>query len=105
MLPCFGVHHANKLNQFNLVDDLMEPIRPFIDYIVQGLNLKEVETLTTEIKNNLVSVLAQNVSLNGEEITLLKAMETEAQSVAKVLKEKNIKMLKFPIFEKIPLFE
>lgn len=104
LLPCFGVHHANKLNQFNLVDDLMEPIRPFIDYIVQGLNLKEVETLTTEIKNILVSVLTQNVLLNGEEMTLLKAMEIEAQSVVKTLKEKNIKMLKFPIFEKIPLF-
>jgi len=34
LLPCFGVHHANKLNQFNLVDDLMEPFRPFLDYRV-----------------------------------------------------------------------
>ena len=29
-----GIHHKNEFNRFNLIDDLMEPIRPFIDLSV-----------------------------------------------------------------------
>jgi CRISPR-associated protein Cas1 len=31
LIPCFGIHHSSGLNQFNLVDDLMEAFRPFVD--------------------------------------------------------------------------
>jgi CRISPR-associated protein Cas1 len=31
LLPAFGVHHASRSNAFNLVDDLIEPFRPFVD--------------------------------------------------------------------------
>ncbi len=35
--PSFGVHHHNRYNAFALVDDLMEPFRPFIDHLVMEL--------------------------------------------------------------------
>ena len=50
LLPCFGIHHANKLNQFNLVDDMIEPFRPFVDYVVAKLSLSEASQLNAEIK-------------------------------------------------------
>lgn len=28
-----GIHHKNEYNRFNLVDDLMEPLRPMIDIV------------------------------------------------------------------------
>ena len=28
-----GIHHKNEYNRFNLVDDLIEPIRPFVDIV------------------------------------------------------------------------
>lgn len=105
LLPCFGIHHANKLNQFNLVDDIIEPFRPYIDYQVYKLDLKEVEELNVSIKSQLVSVLTQNCLMDGEEINILKAIEMSATSVAKSYHNKEVKFLKLPILEKLPLFE
>lgn len=105
LLPCFGVHHANKLNQFNLVDDLMEPFRPFIDYQVNKMDVVGKTELTSLDKNYLVSILTQNCIFNKEEISLLKACESAAISFVKSLKQKDVKYLQIPILKKLPLFE
>ena len=104
LLPCFGIYHANKLNQFNLVDDMMEPFRPFVDYQVQKLDLFEQAELTPILKNQLVSVLTQNCSFEEEEITLLKACENTAVSLAKSIKNKDIKYMKLPLLKKFSSF-
>ena len=64
LLPCFGIHHANKLNQFNLVDDLMEPFRAFVDYKVALMEWTEVKELTAELKKHLVIILNKNIFIN-----------------------------------------
>ena len=105
LLPCFGVHHANKLNAFNLVDDLMEPFRPFVDFQVNKLNISNPKELNSQTKNKLVEILTQNCSVNDEEVTLLRACDLVALSVAKTIKNKNIKHLQLPLLKKLPLFE
>jgi CRISPR-associated protein Cas1 len=105
LLPCFGVHHANKLNQFNLVDDLMEPFRPFVDYEVAALEFSEGTELTTDLKHKLVNVLTKNCIFKNEELSLLKCCELTSISMAKAMKNHNIKELELPILKKIPLFE
>lgn len=98
LLPCVGIHHANKLNAFNLVDDLIEPFRPFVDYIVATLNFDHISTLSTEIKNKLISVLTENCFINGEKIGLLYSCQIEVESVASAIKNRDISNLKFPDF-------
>lgn len=105
LLPCFGVHHANKLNQFNLVDDMMEPLRPFVDYQVNKINFEGIAILDTNIKNELLKILVQNCIIGGEEINLLKTCELMAVSLVKSIKNKDAKYMELPILEKIPLFE
>ena len=105
LLPFFVIHHANKLNSFNLADDLMEPFRPFLDYQVALMNWEDITELTPEIKNNLVKVLTENCVLVGEQRGLLYACEEEAESVAKAMKSKDVKLLRIPVFEKLPLFK
>ena len=34
--PSLGLHHKNQKNNYCLVDDLMEPFRPLVDYMVKG---------------------------------------------------------------------
>lgn len=34
--PTFGLFHHNQYNPFALADDLMEPFRPFVDYMVKS---------------------------------------------------------------------
>lgn len=99
LLPCFGVHHANKLNQFNLVDDLMEPLRPFVDYVVNLLDFNQISELTPDIKSDLVGVLARNCRLNMEIMNVLKASELMAYSLANVIKNKDVKYLQLPTFD------
>ncbi len=103
--PCFGIHHANKLNQFNLVDDLMEPFRPFIDYQVSKMNMAGKTELASLDKNYLVGSLMQNCIFNNEEVSLLKACELLAISFVKSIRQKDIKCLQIPILKKLPLFE
>lgn len=105
LLPCFGVHHANKLNQFNLVDDCIEPFRAFVDYKINLIDLSAETELTPLLKNQLVEILTENCLFDGQEITLLKACELMAISVAKVIKNKDVKFLSLPVLEKLPLFK
>ena len=104
LLPCFGIHHANKLNQFNLVDDLMEPLRPFVDYQVNLMSFDKTG-LNSLAKNQLVTVLTQNCIINDEEITILKTCELIAESMVRAIKNKDAKYLRLPILKKLPLFE
>ena len=36
-----GIHHRNEYNRFNLVDDMIEPFRPFVDYFAYRLLERE----------------------------------------------------------------
>lgn len=98
LLPCFGIHHDNQLNQFNLIDDMMEPLRPFVDYLVAKSDLSKHTDLTPELKNKLISVLICNADMNGEIISLLKCAEMMAASLAKTFRQKDCRLLSLPMF-------
>lgn len=100
LLPCFGIHHANKLNQFNLVDDLIEPFRPFVDYVVAKLSLSENKQLNVELKNRILQVLGMNCRLRGEDVNLLKSCEMTAESLVRAMTVKKVSELKLPAMEK-----
>lgn len=51
-----GIHHKSEYNRFNLVDDLMEPLRPFVD-IVAYKTLENAKYFTPEHRRQLVDVL------------------------------------------------
>jgi CRISPR-associated protein Cas1 len=55
-------HHKNELNAFNLVDDLIEPFRPFVDYEVYLLTKdynNSGNKLSQQVRIELVSILNQ----------------------------------------------
>lgn len=37
LLPTLGIHHRNKYNAYTLADDIMEPYRPYVDWIVRDI--------------------------------------------------------------------
>ena len=57
--PAIGIHHSNQENAFCLVDDLMEPFRPIVDFVVKKIaeENKNIEELTPEIKKSLTKIL------------------------------------------------
>ena len=62
LLPSLGLHHSNRSNAFCLADDLIEPLRPLVDYRVkelldagrveldQATKAALLETLTWEVR-------------------------------------------------------
>lgn len=71
--PSLGVFHKNMENAFCLVDDLMEPFRPIVDY--HCYPYKDHVELTTSIKKILVGVLEHQVRYNGEKKSLRNAIQ------------------------------
>lgn len=56
--PSLGLHHSNRNNPMCLVDDLMEPFRPIVDYTVSRLQTTGATDVTPETKSVLAQVLA-----------------------------------------------
>lgn len=89
--PSFGVHHKNQYNPFPLADDLVEPLRPFVDvkvYSIVQKYLAENETddeivfdLNRELKTELLGVLANDCVFDGRKQPLLVAAQLYAASV------------------------
>lgn len=56
--PSLGLMHRNRSNAFCLVDDLIEPFRPMVDFQVRELYRQGYMELIPECKNQLLSLLA-----------------------------------------------
>lgn len=88
--PSFGIHHKNQYNPFPLADDLVEPLRPFVDVKVFSI-VKEtlapaddgdlVFELNRELKGKLLGILAEDCLLDGRKQPLLVAIGLYAASV------------------------
>lgn len=60
--PTLGLHHTNAQNSMRLVDDLMEPFRPLIDYAVSSLTEAGCNDVSSDAKRALVNVLYGDLS-------------------------------------------
>jgi CRISPR-associated protein Cas1 len=76
LLPVLGIHHANKYNAYCLVDDIMEPYRPYVDKVVVDLvnNYDNIDELTIELKQELLKIPALDVVIDGNKSPLMIAM-------------------------------
>lgn len=80
--PAIGIFHSQNHNPFCLVDDLMEPFRPIVDYqIKQHINefLTEQE-LTPNLKRLLVLITETDLYLNNTECKFTFALQKYIQS-------------------------
>ena len=97
--PSLGIHHHNLENAFCLVDDLMEPFRPLVDWQVWHLSEDEEETdwggISPEIKRTLAKVLYLDLMLEGKVSPAKTAIESLIQSFVRSLREGKVE-LTFP---------
>jgi len=98
-LPAHGIHHHSELNQFNLADDFLEPLRPVVDLCVAQMPLgQELEKADRE---RLVGLLHCDVLIDGNRQQVLRAVEIMVGSFLAACREKSPKLLKLP--ELLPL--
>lgn len=85
LLPTLGIFHRNRYNAYCLADDMMEPYRPFVDMVVRNIidKTSAVDTLSAELKTELLKIPAMDVVLNDDKSPLMVAMQRTAASLAK----------------------
>lgn len=100
LLPVFGLFHRSELNAYNLADDLIEPFRVVVDKAVKVLEKQdEFEmVMTTRTKSILLSVLHSEMSLEGEQVTLLYACDVAAKTLVSAMRENDPSLLMLPAF-------
>lgn len=91
-----GIFHNNMFNQFNLACDLMEPFRPFVDYVVNKMDLSEFKHLQ---KMELVQILNRYVKIDGKNQYMLNAIKIYSKSVFEAIDENDISKIRFPDYE------
>lgn len=81
--PSVGIHHSNRANDMCLVDDLMEPFRPLVDYLVVRLAGSGQNEVTTQAKRELAGVLTMDLVTDRGTTPLQTCLERAAQSLAR----------------------
>ncbi|MBS1006491.1 type II CRISPR-associated endonuclease Cas1 [Levilactobacillus brevis] len=85
-LTCFGIHHDNACNAFNLASDLMEPFRPIIDYWVAQ---QKILDLTPDVKFGLARLFELEMRYNGKKEVLSNVVEKVIVQCLKYLSEET----------------
>lgn len=85
MLPAVGIHHRNKYNPFCLADDIMEPYRPYVDLLVMDImenyDENEIESLSTDLKRELLVLPTLDVQIEGKKSPLMVGMQRTTASL------------------------
>jgi CRISP-associated protein Cas1 len=100
LMPSLGIHHRNKYNAFALVDDIMEPYRPYVDRLVCAIIDSDVDysELTPAIKKELLQVPVLDVVIDGEQSPLTIATQRTSASLARCFKGDS-RQIVYPLME------
>ena len=97
-----GIFHKNEYNQFNLVDDLMEPFRQIIDVWVYQ-NLRNQEYLKYEYRLQLTNLLNAKIKYGKEVCTVTGAMDKYVKGFIKCIDEKETSKFFCPIVSSLEM--
>lgn len=92
-----SIHHRSEYNPFNLVDDLIEPIRPIVDYCAQKI-LSDEKIFASNHREGLVNMLNHKIKMSNKEVYLSNALEKYVESFIDVIKHKEIDRINIPEF-------
>jgi len=97
LLPAFGIHHASRSNAFNLVDDLIEPFRPFVDRLAYNrVEECHADELTVDDRRYMAAVLNHNTTIGSHQMTILAATEAIAMSTVRAMENSSASLLQIP---------
>ena len=92
--PALGLFHHNQYDGLALADDLMEPLRPWVDTVVMQLLQQDVNVdLNQNSKTVLLSLMEQSVLWNGKETPLLVTSHLLAARLKQCYEDRKLKMI------------
>ena len=97
-ITSIGLHHDNGRNEFNLVDDLIEPFRPMVDLQMLAIDLEGEgpERLSRRVRREMTTVLRNACLMDGRTTSCLIAVEETAKSLMDAIGDRDAKRLVLP---------
>ncbi len=97
LLPLLGIQHHNSYNAFCLADDMMEPLRPFVDELVISCKaLHSAHSIEPKHKKVLAEILRTPLPFGGEKHTLFSVTSRMAFGLAKAFMQNDATLLPLP---------
>lgn len=93
LLSMIGVFHKNEYNSFNLVDDLMEPFRPIMDYWLNQNFIGREEYLSYEMRLKIIDFINQPMKYLSKNGTVEQVMQKYVLSFIKAMEENDLSIL------------
>lgn len=93
-----GLHHDNHRNEFNLVDDLIEPFRPLVDLQMLQIDLtdEDPEKLSRTARRGMTSVLRNACLLENTKVSCLTAIDQTVISLKRAIEARDARLLELP---------
>ena len=91
-----GVHHVSEINEFNLADDFMEPLRPVIDEWIVNHPDALGEGLSKYVKGELVNLVNSEILFDGKQMKIRYAIDSMARSFVTAVETNNPERLILP---------
>jgi len=85
LLPTLGIFHRNRYNAYCLADDIMEPFRPCVDWVVRSIiqDTSHIKELNKELKTQLLNIPAMDVLVDNKTRPLMIATQQVAADLVK----------------------
>lgn len=91
-LTQIGLFHDNMFNQFNLGCDLMEPFRAIVDRCTR---LTMPENFGKNEKKTILTLLSEEILIDGKRQTLLNAIKIYIKSVFDAIENNDTSLIKY----------
>lgn len=99
LFPAIGLFHHNRSNAFPLVDDIMEPYRPYVDEVVHEIwQTRVIESLDKEAKAKLINVLYCDTKFRNVTRPLQVGLSITTASLVKCYAKEALK-INYPTIE------
>lgn len=95
-MPSYGVFHDSQTNAFNLADDFIEVLRPFIDAII-AKNISEDDIWSPKIRKILFEVLDLEASWNNDRLSITHGADNMIKSFVSACRQKDANILSLPV--------
>ncbi len=98
--PALGIHHRNQYNGLCLADDLMEPLRPWVDRVVFRITETQSDvSIDQENKKQLLGLLSTQVRWEGNSLPLMVAFHQFMANLKRAYVDNTVR-LKYPTLER-----
>jgi len=94
LVTMLGIFHRNEFNSFNLVDDLMEPYRPLMDYWVNKYVIDDKKDyLSYEARLKIIEFMNQKIQIQNKKMTIDNSMQEYVASFVAAMDEQDSSLL------------